>query len=167
MKFFALEEVANITNNNERVNLKYEVHSSGDIGSMIIEGIVFPRKTEFDPLGKLWASVRKSVRSEYGIDIVGIFAYDEAKSTVMCSFYLSYSLMKNNHIGPKTYVAIFEDNFSEIAKRFYCLIVFFVADKDGYDKYCSLQEKGAKKEDIDRMFNMFLRSINMRNDKAT
>ncbi len=132
------------------------------IGTVIMENILLPRTNDFDPLAKIWASIRKRIHKEYGVDIVGVFIYDDAQEKISCNFFLNCCVAKAKK-DPEGYQKTFEANFEEIMNLFHGSIIYFMATKtNGYDDYYELWQHGGTKKDFQRIFNGFLKTIHMR-----
>ena len=47
--------------------------------NVLIEGVSLPHLF-FDPLSKLWATLRKEIRKKHKVDVAGTFVYDDLKA---------------------------------------------------------------------------------------
>lgn len=144
----------------------YTQHVSGGMGNITIEGIYLPHQF-FDPLAKLWATVRKEVRKKFKVDIAGAFFYDDVQEIISCNFYLNYSIIEFKNISDEEYRNEFQEHWNHIASGFEAVIDMFVED-DAFDEYVELTEKAASgtsqvtRGDFDRLFNLFLKDLGIR-----
>ena len=62
----------------ERPNLYYEESFTEDapIGQIIIRGLDLPYNPKFNPMDKIWSSLRKRIAEEHDIQITGVFRKD-------------------------------------------------------------------------------------------
>ena len=144
----------------------YTQHVSGGMGNITIEGIYLPHQY-FDPLAKLWATVRKEVRKKFKVDVAGAFFYDDVQEVISCNFYLNYSIIEFKDISDEEYQEQFLLSWDKIADGFEAVINLFVED-DAFNEYVELTEKAASGTnsvahgDFDRLFNIFLKDLGIR-----
>ena len=81
------------------------------MGGLLISGLDLPRSDKFDPLSKIWSSIRKRVMEQYGVDVVGLFLYDDFEKTVSCSFCLNYGLVEAGEVDKELYTQRFDQTF--------------------------------------------------------
>ena len=143
--------------------IAFSVKNSTSIGTILVNGIVIPRDHSFDPLGKIWACLRKRIYEKHGVDVVGIFVYDSQKEIISCNFYLNYGIIEGTKINQREYSEIFEKTFEHQAELFKQTILSFLSNENGYDKYLELFDSGeADRTDYELLFNRFLKSVNLR-----
>lgn len=154
-----------------------------DIGIIAITGLYMPKIRDFDPFGKLWASLRKRFNEWHDIDSAGIFAYDNEQGLILCNFILNNaSVVASDAVE---YKAKISENTKRFSQRFHAQLSFFekivtrfLEDaNNGYDDYCRLVEKynslaeddkdgrRACLEEIDRLFDNFLVSVKAKKPK--
>lgn len=140
--------------------------SSDSMGVITINDIYFPHKY-FDPLAKLWATVRKQARKKYKVDIAGAFSYDDIAQKITCNFFLNYGILEFSDTTVEEYRARFESSFDKIADGFEAVIRLFIED-GGYAEYLELTNRAALDHssvthgDFDRLFNIFLKDLGIR-----
>ena len=145
-------------------NVTFTENLDGCMGVIIAHNLSLPHST-YTPLGKIWASVKRKVLEQYGVDVTGVFVYDDELRAVACSFCLNYGYLKIHGIDERIYTERFQDTFRLIASTFEDTIEAFLTDpENGAEAYATMVEFGATQDEIDELFNKFLRSINMRND---
>ena len=134
-------------------------HEEGYYGSLIIEGFQI-NHDGFDPVAKIWSSIRKVIREKYGIDATGIFTYAEP-STILCRFYLNFGVKPNN---PQLYYAKFKETFSMQMQEFCDALITFEEVDDGLKEFNKIA-KTAFFEEQDKFLGMFLRKYGFRPTK--
>lgn len=147
-------------------SVSFTEHYNQDMASILIEGLYLPH-TFFDPLGKLWATVKKWARNKYKIDIAGIFVYDNVKGIISCVFQLSYANVEETTEAILSHIRKFEDSFPDIAREFKSVIECFAED-GAYEEYLAMAQKkrdglAVSRGEFDRIFNIFLKDLGMRN----
>ena len=146
-------------------NVTFTENLDGCMGIIIAHNLSLPHDT-YTPLGKIWASVKRKVLEQYGVDVAGIFVYDDELRAVVCSFYLNYAYLKTHGIDERIYTERFQDTFAMQATMFEETIEAFLTDpENGVDAYTTLVEFNATSDELDELFHRFLRSINMRTDE--
>ena len=133
------------------------------MGMLVINGLMLPGK---DPLGAMWAAgPRKRIFDEFGVDVAGLFVYDDEKEVVSCSFYLNFGVVTEAEV--KVYAARFRDTFSQQMALFEDVLEAFLGDEDdGYLAYLDLLKNGEVSDEVAKdFFNRFLRKINIRKKK--
>ena len=142
------------------IKIEYEVHENDSNRELIITGINFPRTAGFDPLAKIWASVRKRCKEEYGVDVIAVFFYDDVGHKVLCKFYLNYG---ECDVTIKTYRKRYRRNFAKIIAKFANVVALFMANmNNSYTKYYELWEKGEDISEYNECLNQFLKSAGLR-----
>lgn len=147
-------------------DFRFTEQSSDSMGLIVIEDIFFPHQF-FDPLAKLWATIRKEARKKYKVDIAGAFSYDDVARKITCNFFLNYSIIEFSNTTPEEYRNKFETSFSKIADGFEAVIRLFVED-GAYAEYLELTSRAALDHssvthgDFDRLFNIFLKDLGIR-----
>ncbi|MBQ2660590.1 hypothetical protein IJF93_00740 [Candidatus Saccharibacteria bacterium] len=141
----------------------YTAHHEGY--SVIIEGINLPHLF-YDPLSKLWATLRKEIRKKYRVDVAGTFVYDDVKCVISCNFYLNYSIIEFTNTTEEEYRNMFKASFQHIVDALIAIISIFV-DDDAYGEYLELTKaaQGGKlvsHGEFDRIFNLFLKDLGIR-----
>ena len=132
------------------------------IGTLLISGLRI-QHGRHDPLGKIWASVRKRIREKYHVDVVGLFTYDDAKKVVSCSFCLNYCIAETKGVEEKIYTARFLDTFGHQMTDFEDVIMAFMDDSEnGLTAYEELVKTGATNRQLDQFLNKFLCSTGTR-----
>lgn len=146
-------------------SIRYQEKSGKGFGGLIISGLTFPSIKDFDPLAKIWSSVRKRICERWQVDVVGLFVYDEKREIVSCSFCLNYGMLpEENH---QTYTQRFEDTFQMQMLLFEETLDSFVLDYDfGYESYIKLvRNKNCTPEMCNHFLNSFLKRINIKTEK--
>lgn len=153
-----------------KMGMTFTEYVSDSMGVIVIENIDFPHQY-FDPLAKLWATVRKEARRKYKVDVAGAFSYDDIANKITCNFFLNYSIIEFSTTTQEEYREKFEACFSKIADGFEAVIRLFIED-GAYDEYIDLVNKAnglnvSKSNlithgDFDRLFNVFLKDLGIR-----
>ena len=138
-------------------NINYTCHYDEHTvtGQVILEDINVQHGA-FDPLAKIWSSVRKRIREEFDVDVTGIFVYVQG-DVAICRFLANFGLYDHTATKEqlKEYAQRFAVNFERIAAKFYEAVEAF--RMSGYlAKYNSIADDG----DFDEMnvlMNRFLR----------
>ena len=147
-------------------DFRFTEQSSDSMGVIIIDDIHFPHQY-FDPLAKLWATVRKQARKKYKVDIAGAFSYDDIAQKITCNFFLNYGILEFSDTTVEEYRAKFESSFDKIADGFEAVIRLFIED-GGYAEYLELTSRATLDHnsvthgDFDRLFNVFLKDLGIR-----
>ena len=147
-------------------DFRFTEQSSDSMGLIVIEDIFFPHQF-FDPLAKLWATIRKEARKKYKEDIADAFTYYDVARKITCNFFLNYSIIEFSNTTPEEYRNKFETSFSKIADGFEAVIRLFVED-GAYAEYLELTSRAALDHssvthgDFDRLFNIFLKDLGIR-----
>ena len=133
--------------------------------NVLIEGVSLPHLF-FDPLSKLWATLRKEIRKKHKVDVAGTFVYDDIKGVIACNFYLNYSIIEFTPTTEEEYRDMFKASFQHIVDALIAIIDIFV-DDDAYDEYLELTRaaQGGKlvsHGEFDRIFNLFLKDLGIR-----
>lgn len=148
--------------------LVFEEEINYGIGTMNIGGIDFPSHKEFDPLAKIWSSLRKRIIEKYGVDSVGNFQYSGPSTDIIfCDFYLNYGIQQARDMGDDEYAKKYEETFHEQMEMFKDVIEKFLAEPEyGYDVYMKLtSEEGVLDDEYNILFNTFLRKIGVRTEE--
>lgn len=142
--------------------LTFTENAGEGIGTLIISGLKVAHGRH-DPLGKIWASVRKRIRENYKVDVVGLFTYDDARKIVSCSFCLNYYVTEMKQLNEKVYTVRYMDSFPFQMADFEDVVIAFVDDEEnGLTAYEKLVKAGATNRQLDQLLNRFLLSVNMR-----
>ena len=145
------------------MEIKFREHINEHV--IFIDGAIFPHHP-FDPLAKIWSSIRKVCCRKYGVDVVGTFTYDDDKAQVACNFFLNYSIVEAGSIGEETYLGMFKDNFPFMMELFEDTIITFMSFRtNGYADYLALSEMGATDDELRASINGFLESVGLRSHK--
>lgn len=143
----------------------YEVCDNENSRELVFSGIDLPHTADFDPLAKIWSSLRKRCKESYHVDIIATFFYDDVKHKVLVKFYLNYC---ECDVSIKTYRKRFRRNYPAIVARFANVVMLFMSNvKNGYADYYSLWEKGEGIQEYNKCLNLFLETAGLRteNDK--
>ena len=145
------------------ITIKYEICESDASRELLISGISFPRTAEFDPLAKIWASVRKRCKEEYGVDVIAAFFHDDTEKKVLCKFFLNYC---DCDVTIKTYRKRYRQNFAKIIAKFANVLSLFIANiNNGYSEYYKLWEKGEDISKYNECLNQFLKTAGFRTEE--
>ena len=139
--------------------------NDGSYGGLIINDIDIPCQRGFDPIAKIWSSVRKRNREKFGVDVTGLFIYDEERHVVSCSFYLNFGVLATDAAREEVeaYTLHFSETFSlQMAKFGEALNAFMDAENGlaAYKNYLENEEFSTKQ--CDKIFNAFLRSTGLK-----
>lgn len=138
--------------------MKYEISRDDGSRELIITGINLPRNKDFDPLAKIWASVRKRCKEEYGVDVIAVFFANE--DSILCKFYLNYCDIQ---VSQKTYRSKFRRNFPKIVAKFANVLTLFAANiHNGYSEYAELWQNNEGISKYNECLNSFLKSAGLR-----
>ena len=142
---------------------KYDYKVQDYVGSMQILGLELPENPVFNPLDKIWSSVRKRIYDCYGVATTAIFVV--TPEAISCSFYLNCAGIKENAQEHKKHNRKFKETFDYQMMLFEEAITTFLSDmENGYIAYCayleSCKEKGEKisAKTCEKMFDTFLTS---------
>ncbi|MDO4612004.1 MAG: hypothetical protein Q4B29_00875 [Candidatus Saccharibacteria bacterium] len=150
----------------DKNNIRFSAKGSNGIGIITIEGLVFPEHKFFDPLGGLWAKMRKIVRKNTGVDSTGIFAYDTEQKLISCSFILNTAILEkgSGKQEQEEYQKKFEEIFPQQAEFFEQTILRFI-NEDYYRDYCqticSRLDNKQKEKAIKGLLKKFTSSLMM------
>ena len=148
-----------------KINPKYEGKCTIGFGALQITDFSLPHDG-FDPLAKFWASIRRHNRREYGVEVTGIFIYDQTDSVISCSFCLDYGYQLTNDIDRTVYEQRFMDTFEAQMGTLKNAIKEFILDtENGYQSYLEhIKQNGEKANEAycNEMFNRFLRSVGLK-----
>lgn len=148
----------------ENLNIGYEEEVKRDTGSLKITGFNFPDNAVFDPLAKIWSSVRKRIAEKYGVHVTGLFRYKEA--VIECSFLLNYGMITTNNPAEIDLIQDrFMHTFSGQMALFENTIEAFLLDfDDGYLAYVKYVDDANPIEEgeCERIFNKFLKKIRIK-----
>ena len=134
------------------------------LGSLLIAGLC-PSHSGYNPIGKIWASVRKRIWERYCVDVVGLFTYNSEKEVVMGTFCLNYSVIEESGIDRRIYVTRFTDTFQLQMTLFEEALIAFADSPNGLTDYEAALVRGANNRQLDQLLNSFLRSINIRTEE--
>ena len=153
-------------------NITYESKCANGFGSMIIKGLSFPPNPDFDPLGKIWASVRKRIEERWKVSVTGIFFYEQDMSLCSCNFCLNFAPVERLEISDAEYRDRFEQTFNLQMALFEEVINCFVTNENGYNLYLKCLEAAKDITDdeerydwFNMMFNDFLKKINIKTEQ--
>ena len=142
-----------------KIELTFEVNSAEEFGTIIITGIKYHRTKSFDPICKTWASLRKRVREQLEIDVVGLFIYDDIQEKLSCNFSLNSICIDSRS------KRIFRENFMKnIAARFNNTITVLLATMRCDDEYQKLLKSDASEKEFIDYLNKFLKNLNLRTE---
>lgn len=152
--------------------ISFSERISNGIGLLTITGIVFPRHSDFDPLGKMWGNVRRLLHKQSGIDSTLLSTYDNEQNLITCNFLLNTAVLKDfSNDSLTAYQEKFEQNFHKQMAFFEGVLIKFLKDKHyGYARYLELAtdeslDAKAYSEAIDAMFDAFLISVKVKKPK--
>ena len=151
---------------------KYEAQCTIGFGALQIRGFSLPefspkdpkKDIGFKPMDKLWASVRRYNRKQYGVNVTGLFISDLKDNVVSCSFCLDYGYAAMHDIDQKVYEQRFINTFdAQMSTLKETIKKFLLDDENGYVPYLEHLEKGDYSErDYNEMYNRFLKSIGLK-----
>lgn len=156
------------------LRLQFDGECKEGSGNLIIYGLEFP-ETDYDPLGKIWSSVRKRLYEIFNVSVVGCFFYKE--NFISCTFHLnSAPIEKEDKILDadaeqikKAYLAKFRETFSRQMLFFEEILDSYILDQEnGYFAFCNYVKKTNGKIDhnsCEQMFNRFLKSMNIKTEE--
>ena len=155
---------------NTRLNFDERSTDKG-FGALIISGLIFPENKAFDPMAKIWSSVRKRICERYGVDSTGIFFYEPTHGIINCNFCLNYVKIKNEGES-YLYRAKFQETFDYQMLLFEEVLDAFMMDfQYGYYPYCQYVEshQDEKQEEIikfcNNQFDTFLKNHGIKTKK--
>lgn len=153
---------------NTRLNFDEKITDKG-FGALIISGLIFPENRAFDPMAKIWSSVRKRICERYDIDSTGIFFYEPSHGIVNCNFCLNYVKVKNEEEAC-LYRAKFQETFGYQMLLFEEVLDAFMLDfQYGYYPYCQYIEshQNEKPEAISKFCNQLFDTFLINNGVKT
>lgn len=171
-----------------KINFSVRESENAEIGVIVITGLTMPRARNYDPLGKLWASLRKRFYEWHDVDSTGIFSYDKEQGIILCNFILNKATITGANQVEYDKNAL--EKTQRFRQRFRAQIHFFekmvkrFADDpiNGYDNYCRLVEyydsitgnteadvesRKCCLEAIDDLFDAFLISVKAKKAKKS
>ncbi len=146
----------------------YEDAEAGASGKLAIIGLTFPYAEKLDPLGKIWANLRKRITKELGVDSAAIFSYKTKDKQILVSFYVNVGILDSQQNADiKEYIKKYKDNFKKQSDMFEDVIrKFIAAEEGGYADYLKLLSDYSGRDEIreksDEFINNFLVSIHLR-----
>ncbi|MBR0430962.1 hypothetical protein IJJ05_01570 [Candidatus Saccharibacteria bacterium] len=153
----------------ELTTLAYEEHcDERGSGALIIRGIPdIPYDRYFDPLAKIWSTLRRRFWEQYRIDAVACFTYDSGEKLAFCNLYLNYSCIERLQISESHYNRRFQDVFPYLMIQFEETLEAFLTDpENGYEEYLRLfNDSSSSHDDYRETINKFLASIGKRTQK--
>lgn len=141
--------------------LVYEERLREGCGSLLISGLVFPKNKNFDPLAKIWSSVKKRIYEMYEVQVTGIFFYEPEKELILANFIINNAGI-NGHVEPEAHQKKFDDTFALQMSLFRDTLEAFLFDtEDGFLTYCRYLESTEDspktiEEECNQFFNNFL-----------
>lgn len=143
------------------INLSFSTQCGEETGSIIINGISFPGHKVFNPLAKIWSSVRKQNLKTFSTSVVADkFTYDDEQRQISCHFQLSFADQEGNEAE---HSKLFQNTFEAQVELFIKALLDFVKDEEhGYTRYLVLTQTGADADEIEEMFNEHLASVGLR-----
>ncbi len=161
------EKAIDITN-----EIVFEEQCSNGFGNLIIQGLVFPDNPDFDPLGKIWSSLKKRIDERYHVNVTGIFFYDPDVELISCNFCLNYAPLEKNQLDIEDYIQRYHDTFSTQMTLFENTIHSFILDtENGYLPYLrciesikDIEDGEERREIFDLLFDNFLKSCGIKTE---
>ncbi len=156
------------------IELLFDCECKEGLGNLIIYGFNFP-KTAYDPLGKIWSSVRKRIYEIYKVSVVACFFYK--KNFIACTFHLNTIPIEaedkvydgNEEQSTKAYLAKFRETFERQMMFFEEVLDAYVLDQEnGYTAFCNYVKETDGEIDhstCEEMFNRFLKSMNIKTEE--
>ena len=142
------------------MNISYELCDHDSSRELIINGVTIPRTADFDPLAKIWASVRKRCKEEFGVDVIAVFFYDDMENKVLCKFYLNYC---ECDVTVKTYRKRYKKAFPKIVAKFANVVTLFMSNmNNSYASYYELAKNGEDISKYNECLNQFLKAAGLR-----
>ncbi len=138
-------------------------HTHG-IGTLIINHVSLPHE-KHDPLGRLWAKLKKRLRANFGIDVTGLFTYKDGNRLISCSFCLNYGAPNVTGKEIVEYDKYFTNNFKNIIEIFKEVIKLFVKS-DSLAIYKMLSITGANEKDLNKVIDDFIKDHEKEIEKA-
>lgn len=122
-------------------------------------------KVVFDPLAKIWSTIRKRILDYWKLSIVGAFTYDETQEVITCTFFPETAAINQLgiKIGTQTYHGMFIDLFREWSSFFERHLEEWLTAEDGYAAYAAMIDSGElRPEKYRKYFNGYLKSRKLR-----
>ena len=136
--------------------ISFSEKCSGHIGNLLINGLVIERPNGFDPLVKIWTSVRKRIFERAKLDVVGIFVHDVKQELIIGSFYLVYGdEVKDTDAHTKK----FEESFPRQMALFEQTLLSFLETE--YEEYLKVVDANIEAS-VGDFINGFLKSVGIR-----
>jgi len=145
---------------------KFQYEVKDYFASGIITGLPLPENEDFNPLEKIWSSVKKRINEKYGVSTTAIFVITE--DAISCSFLLNCAGCDDDSAEHKNYNKKFKETFHLQMMVFEEAITTFLTDIDnGYVAYCDYVENCGKisKRTCESMFDTFLKSSGYKTEK--
>lgn len=134
-------------------------------GSLSIWGVTIPcDKVVYNPLEKIWASVKKKVLEEYGVHISATFKFTYP---IICDFMIDTAYAETAKISKPVLCYRFKTAFPLAMSKFEDALEEFFEDTENgffpFADYCVSTKGKPDREKCEEMLNNFLRNINLRN----
>ena len=147
---------------------KYDYLVKDYFGSMVITGLKLPENPVFNPLDKIWSSVKKRIYDQYGVSTIGMFVI--TPEAVSASFLLNCACCDDTAAAHKKYNNQFKETFPFQMMMFEEAITAFLTDVElGYAPYCdyidSCGEGEISPKVCDKMLEQFLTSSGYKTEK--
>ena len=150
----------------ERPNLYYEESFTEDapIGQIIIRGLDLPYNPKFNPMDKIWSSLRKRIAEEHDIQITGVFRKD-IKGEIVGAFMLNMATIDECNF--EMLQSKFRDLFQIMMVRFESILETWVMNDNGFAAYKAYVEDAAYPESqrCNEILDEFLISIGVKTSK--
>lgn len=146
------------------MNMKFQEKAECGGGSLIIENLAVRPFKGFDPLAKIWSSVRKRNRECYGVDVAGIFQYMEDQPIIICAFFLNYCGIEEAKIDlhNNCFATTFQRQMIALEEA----LLAFMKDDNGFAAYSQLiNSPEFSMEKAEQLFDDFLKSVNIKTEE--
>lgn len=138
------------------MHLTFKENCVPGLGTLVINNVAMSHRG-YDPLAKIWSKLKKCIRKKYGVDVTGIFTYNDEREVISCSFCLNYGA-PGVHSSPDTriYTKRFEETFPLQMLDFEEILEAFVESPDGLEKYEELVTQKATATELSSSIKKFL-----------
>ena len=151
----------------ERPNLYYEDNFSAGspVGQLTIWGLKLPYNPRFNPLDKIWSSVRKRIAEEYSIQITGVFRIEPKEKKIIGTFMLNMASVDESNFDVLQFR--FRDLFQIMMINFETVLETWTMNDNGLAAYKSYVEEAgyAELERCNEILDEFLISAGVKTPK--
>jgi len=148
-------------------SLYYEENFGADspVGQLTIWGLNLPYNPKFNPLDKIWSSVRKRIAEEYDIQITGVFRIEPKEKKIIGTFMLNMASVDESNFDVLQFR--FRELFQIMMINFETVLETWTMNDNGLAAYKSYVEEAeyAELERCNEILDEFLISAGVKTPK--